>query len=38
MAPGTWYDAKHQRVRRPEPLLQATTPPNEVTSELQTGR
>jgi hypothetical protein len=38
MAPGTWYDAKHQRVRRPEPLLPATTPPNEVTSELQTGR
>jgi hypothetical protein len=37
MAPGTWY-VKEQRVRRPEPIAPATTPPNEVTSELQTGR
>jgi hypothetical protein len=38
LAPGTWYDAKQQRVRRPEPLVPASTPPNEVTSERQTGR
>jgi hypothetical protein len=38
LAPGTWYDAKNQRLRRPEPVAPAVTPPNEVTSELQTGR
>lgn len=38
MATGNWYDAKHQRVRRPEPVEPATTPPNEVTSEFQTSR
>jgi hypothetical protein len=38
MAPGTWYDAKNQRLRRPQPIEAATTPPNEVTSEFQTGR
>jgi hypothetical protein len=38
LASGTWYDAKHERVRRPEPTAPAITPPNEVTSESQTGR
>jgi len=38
MARGTWYDAEHQRLRRPEPIVPATTPPNEITSEAQTGR
>lgn len=38
LARGTWYDAKHERLRWIEPLVPATTPPNEVTSELQTGR
>ena len=38
MARGAWYDAKHQRVRTPEPIAPAATPPNEVTSEFQTGR
>lgn len=38
MAPGTWYDSKQQRVRRPAPIEAASTPPNEVTSEFQTGR
>jgi hypothetical protein len=38
LASGTWYDAKYERVRRPDPLAPAATPPNEVTSESQTGR
>jgi hypothetical protein len=38
LASGTWYDAKNERQRRPPPVAPATTPPNEVTSELQTGR
>jgi hypothetical protein len=38
LASGTWYDAKHERIRRPEPVVPAQTPPNEVTSEFQTGR
>lgn len=38
LAGGAWYDARHERVRRPEPIAPATTPPNEVTSEAQTGR
>jgi hypothetical protein len=38
MARGTWYDVKHQRFRSPPPIASASTPPNEVTSELQTGR
>ena len=38
LAPGTWYDARHERLRWPEPIVPAYTPPNEVTSELQTGR
>ena len=38
MAPGTWYNEKHERLRRPEPVAAAETPANEVTSEFQTGR
>jgi hypothetical protein len=38
LAPGTWYDAKHERLRAPQPLVPAFTPPNERTSEAQTGR
>jgi hypothetical protein len=38
MAPGTWYDAKGERLRPPEPIEPAYTPSNELTSETQTGR
>jgi hypothetical protein len=38
LAPGTWYNAQNERLRRPEPVTPAYTPPNEITSELQTGR
>jgi hypothetical protein len=38
LASGTWYDAKNQRIRRVQPIVPAQTPPNEVTSEFQTGR
>jgi hypothetical protein len=38
LASGTWYDAKNQRIRRPPAAVPASTPPNEVTSEFQTGR
>ena len=38
MAPGTWYDSKGERLRRPQPVVPAFSPPNEVTSESQTGR
>jgi hypothetical protein len=38
LAAGTWYDAKNERVRRPEAVAPAQTPPNEITSEFQTGR
>lgn len=38
LAPGTWYDAKHERLRTPKPAQPATTPPNDVTAESQTGR
>lgn len=38
LASGTWYDAKNERLRRPKSLKPAETPPNEVTSEFQTGR
>ncbi len=37
-ASGTWYDARHERLRRPEVVAPAVTPPNEVTTESQTGR
>lgn len=38
MARGTWYDEKQQRLRPPKPVRPAETPPNQVTSEFQTGR
>lgn len=38
LAPGTWYDARHERIRWQQPRSPAETPPNEVTSEFQTGR
>lgn len=38
MARGTWYDAKRERLRPPRPTTPAETPPNQVTSEFQTGR
>jgi hypothetical protein len=38
LASSAWYDAKNQRIRRVRALVPAQTPPNEVTSELQTGR
>lgn len=38
LASGAWYDAKNQRLRPVEPVVPAFTPPNEITSELQTGR
>ncbi len=38
MAPGTWYNTKHERVRAPEPVQAAFTPANERTPESQTGR
>jgi len=37
-APDTWYDPSGQTLRKPEALRPATTPPNDVTSEFQTGR
>ena len=38
LASGAWYDQQHQRIRWPEPIVPAVTPPNEITTELQTGR
>jgi hypothetical protein len=38
LAPGTWYDAHYERLRSPPPVVPAFTPPNEITSESQTGR
>lgn len=38
MARGTWYGAKRERLRPPRPVTPAETPPNQVTSEFQTGR
>jgi len=38
LAPGTWYDSRRQRLRRVEPIVPSYTPPNEITSEFQTGR
>ncbi|RYZ08354.1 MAG: hypothetical protein EOO73_07845 [Myxococcales bacterium] len=38
MARGTWYDEQRQRLRPPRPATPAETPPNQVTSEFQTGR
>ena len=38
IAPGTWYDSRGKRLRWIEPIGPAYTPPNEITSEFQTGR
>ncbi len=38
LAAGSWYDARHQRLRWQEPITPAYTPANQVTSEFQTGR
>jgi hypothetical protein len=37
-APGAWYGPGGTRVRPPEILLSAYTPPNETTAEFQTAR
>ncbi len=37
-APATWYGPDHSKLDRPRALVPATTPPNEYTSETQTGR
>lgn len=37
-APGTWYDRQGQTLPRLQAIRPATTPPNDVTSEFQTGR
>ena len=37
-APSGWYDAQNQAMGAPKPVAPAETPPNEVTSELQTAR
>ncbi len=38
MAPGTWYDVHHERLRAPQPIEAALTPLNQRTPESQTGR
>jgi hypothetical protein len=38
LAPGTWYGPSGNSLPRPEVMVPATTPPNEVTAESQTGR
>jgi hypothetical protein len=38
LAPGTWYNGRGERQRWVEPIVPAYTPPNEITSEFQTGR
>jgi hypothetical protein len=38
LARGRWYDDEQQRVRPPKPVAPAETPPNQLTSEFQTGR
>jgi hypothetical protein len=37
-APATWYGPDHTPLDRQRPVVQAATPPNEYTSETQTGR
>lgn len=37
-APGTWYDVNRQPLPRERAVAPAYTPPNDVTSEFQTGR
>jgi hypothetical protein len=38
LAPGTWYDRSGNALPRPEVAVPATTPPNEITVEAQSGR
>jgi hypothetical protein len=38
LAPGTWYGPSGNSLPRPEVAVPATTPPNEVTAESQSGR
>jgi hypothetical protein len=38
LASGTWYDASGNPLPRPELAVPARTPPNELTSETQSGR
>jgi hypothetical protein len=38
LAPGTWYDGSGNALPRPEVIAPATTPPNEITTETQSGR
>lgn len=38
LAPGTWYDDSGNEIPPPEVAVPAKTPPNEVTSESQSGR
>jgi hypothetical protein len=37
-APGIWYDAQHQPIEAPTPLLVARTPPNQTTLETEVAR
>jgi hypothetical protein len=37
-ATGTWYDARGRALPPPERLVRATTPPNALGPDLQTGR
>lgn len=38
LASGTWYDTQRKPLPAPEPIVEATTPPNEFTSELDVNR
>ena len=38
LAPGTWFDRQGRRLPPPDIAVPATTPPNELTAESQTGR
>jgi hypothetical protein len=38
LAPGTWYDGSGNALPRPEVAVPAATPPNEITTETQSGR
>lgn len=38
LASGTWYDAQRQPLPAPNPIVEAMTPPNEFTSELDVNR
>ena len=38
LAPGTWYDRSGNALPRPDVVVPSTTPPNENTTETQSGR